>query len=568
MAEDKLQKAKEKIKKSSGKSSYDKASSDIASKVNREFLEKTVQKRAVEVALPYINLSKTILNPDFLKLIKLSDSEKSRTVVFYKVGNILRLAVENPEAEETKKIINKLEKKKFKVNLALASNISIDYALKIYGKNERYQKTKIVKSVEEKSIETYEKEISNLSELSNKLEKVPSEEALNLINIGAIKTNASDIHYEPQENTIVVRFRIDGILHKVFEIKPLVYKNLSNQIKYEAKMQLNVNTVPQDGRYTFLFNEKKIAVRVSSIPTPYGESFVCRLLISDEKPLDFKELGFQGLALEKLKNATKISHGMILATGPTGSGKTTTLYSILNIMKSPENKIITLEDPVEYHIDGVTQSQIDEKHDYTFDTGLKTVLRQDPDIVMLGEVRDLKTAKTCAQAALTGHVLLSTIHANSALETITRLINIGLKPFMVAPALDTVIAQRLVRKICKDCSTLEPISNSLRKEFEELFEKLKIVNPNLITEIPSQLPKTHGCDKCSNTGYSGRMVIAEVVSITPAIKNMIVDNASQEELFKAAREQGMITMREDGLLKIYQGITTIEEILRVTTVSD
>ena len=209
MAEDKLQKAKEKIKKSSGKSSYDKESSDVASKVNREFLEKTVQKRAVEVALPYINLSKTALNPDFLKLIKLSDSKKSRAIVFYKIGNILRMAVENPDAEETKKIIKKLE---------------------IYGKNERYQKTKIVKSVEEKSIETYEKEISNLSELSIKLEKVPSEEALNLINIGAIKTNASDIHYEPQENTIVVRFRIDGILHKVFEIKPLVYKNLSNQI--------------------------------------------------------------------------------------------------------------------------------------------------------------------------------------------------------------------------------------------------------------------------------------------------------------------------------------------------
>ena len=568
MGDSKLTKAQEEIAKNAGQTAHGQDSGDIAGQVNREFLEKNVEKNAVELAVPYINLSKIALNPDFLKLIDFDECKKARAIVFYRTGNVLRVAVEDPNSEPVKKIVSDLESKNLKVNFALVSSISIDDALKTYEKHQQYKKTKIVKSVEEQSIDTYEKEIANLSELSKKLEAVTSEEALNLINIGAMKTDVSDIHYEPQEKTIIVRFRIDGVLHKVFEIKPSVYHNLTNQIKYECKMQLNVDTVPQDGRYTFVFNEKKIGVRVSSIPTPYGESFVCRLLISDEKPLTFEDLGFQNLALEKLKKATEISHGMVLSTGPTGSGKTTTLYSMLNIMNNDENKVITLEDPVEYHMDGVTQSQIDEKHDYTFDTGLKTVLRQDPDIVMLGEVRDLKTAKTCAQAALTGHVLLSTIHANSALETITRLINIGLKPFMVAPALDTVIAQRLVRKICKDCSTLEPISNSLRKEFEELFEKLKIVNPNLITEIPSQLPKTHGCDKCSNTGYSGRMVIAEVVSITPAIKNMIVDNASQEELFKAAREQGMITMREDGLLKIYQGITTIEEILRVTTVSD
>ncbi|MBI4232583.1 type II/IV secretion system protein, partial [Candidatus Peregrinibacteria bacterium] len=431
-----------------------------------------------------------------------------------------------------------------------------------------YTKIKLVENVEEKSINTYEKEIESLADIPLKLAAVTAEEGINLMNIGAMKTHASDIHYEPEEGKIVVRFRIDGVLHKIFEIKPDVYKNLANQLKYQSRMQLNVATIPQDGRYVFNFNEKKIAVRVSTIPTPYGESFVCRYLVGDDQAADFAELGFQGLALKKLQNVCNISHGMVLATGPTGSGKSTTLYALLRKMTTPQNKVITLEDPVEYNITGVTQSQIDEKHGYNFANGLRAVLRQDPDVVMLGEIRDLETAQTAAQAALTGHIVLSTLHTNSAIESIPRLINMGLAPFMVAPALDTIIAQRLVRKVCNACSTLENIPDSAKKEFEETMKNLAKVNPAAVVQVPEKVPTVHGCKACSNTGYTGRIVLAEVITINNELKDLVLNNASTVDLITAVRKEGIITMREDGFLKVAQGLTTLEEVFRVTNISD
>lgn len=535
-------------------------------KVNREFQEKSTLKKAKDLGLPYVNIGKTPINPDFLKLIDFEVATKSKVIPFFRVGKKLRLAVVDPSNEETKKAIAGLQNKGFEVNISLCSEAGIIDALKIYEKQQKYKKIEIVETVEEKSIGTYEKEIASLLDLAKKLDTVTAEEGLNLINLGAIKSKASDIHYEPTENKVSVRFRIDGVLHKAFDMPLDIYARISNQLKYISKLRLNVETVPQDGRYTFMFNEKKVAVRVSSIPTPYGESFVCRYLVSDVKPLTFEELGFSGLALKKLQNACKISHGMILATGPTGSGKTTTLYSILSVMNTPENKVITLEDPVEYNIAGVTQSQIDERGGYDFASGLRSVLRQDPDVVMLGEIRDLETAQTAAQAALTGHVLLSTLHTNSAIESIPRLINMGLPPFMTAPALDTVIGQRLVRKVCKNCSKLEPITESEKKEFENIMQILAKVNPTSVVEIPTNLPKVVGCDVCSNTGYSGRIVLAEVITVNQEIKDLILNNASMVEMIAAARKEGIITMREDGFLKVAAGLTTLEEVYRVTNV--
>jgi len=327
---------------------------------------------------------------------------------------------------------------------------------------------------------------------------------------------------------------------------------------------LNVTTVPQDGRYGFNLNDVKVAVRVSSIPTPYGESFVCRYLKSDRKALTLEELGFQDLALSTLKAAAQIAQGMILITGPTGSGKSTTLYSMINIMNTPENKVITLEDPVEYYMSGITQSQVDESNDYRFANGLRSILRQDPDIVMLGEIRDLETAETAAQAALTGHALLSTLHTNSALETIPRLINMGLKPFMVAPSLHTLVAQRLVRKVCTKCSTMRPITDSEKIEFDKVSAGLKAAIPNAVFDVPTQTAEAHGCDACSNTGYLGRIVIGEVVTITSEIKDLILNNGSMSDLIAAARKEGIMTMREDGFIKVAQGQTTMDEVERVT----
>lgn len=536
--------------------------------INREFQEKSVLKRAHDLGLPYVNIGKTPLNPDFLKIINIEVAMKARIIPFFRVGTKLRVAVQDPENPETSMIVKELSDKGMQVSINLASAAGIDDALKIYETVTQYRKMEIVDSVEVKSIKTYEKEIKELSELATKLDSVPAEEGLNMINIGAIKTEASDIHYEPEEDTVIVRFRIDGMLHKVFDIKKTTYKNISNQLKYKSSMQLNVATIPQDGRYSFNYNDKKIDVRVSAIPTPNGESFVCRYLIPEKKFVRFDYMGFQGLALTKLDNAAKISHGMILCTGPTGSGKTTTLYSVLNKMRTPYNKIITLEDPVEYYLYGVMQSQVDVRRGYDFPSGLRAILRQDPDIIMVGEIRDLETAETAAQAALTGHVLLSTLHTNSALEAIPRLINMGLPRYMVSSALDTIIGQRLVRTVCPKCTTKRAITKSEKDEFEKVFTNLKTLHPAMDLKVPEELAEVHGCDYCSQTGYRGRIVIDEILTVDERIKRLISDSASSVDLIAAARQNGLITMREDGLMKVAEGLTTLEEVHRVTNVTN
>ncbi len=538
------------------------------SNINREFQEKSVLKQAESLNLPYVNIGKTPLNPDFLKLVAIETATKARIIPFFRTGKKVRVAVQDINNPDTKAVIKDLEDKGYEININLASATGINDALDVYTQTQKYKKLEITETVEEKSIKTYEKEIAGLKELSSRLDIVTAEEGLNLLDVGAIKTGASDVHYEPSEKTVNVRFRIDGVLHNVFEIKPDTYRRISNQLKYSSHMQLNVTSIPQDGRYDFKFNAERIAVRVSSIPTPYAESFVCRYLPSEEITLSFEDLGFQGLALTKLHKVCDISHGMVLVTGPTGSGKTTTLYSVLAKMNTPETKIITLEDPVEYNLHGITQSQIDEKRGYDFGKGLRAILRQDPDIVMLGEIRDLETAQTAAQAALTGHVVLSTLHTNSAIETIPRLVNMGLPPFMIGPSVNTIIAQRLVRKVCPKCFTMEPLSDSAKKEFTTIMTNLKAVNAGAAVTPPEKVATAHGCDACSQTGYKGRLVLCEVVTVNNALKDLILNKASLVEMIAAARKDGMTTMKEDGFIKVAQGLTTLEEVYRVTNVLD
>ena len=535
--------------------------------INREFQEKSAQRSATELGIKYIDIAKTPINPDFLKILDLASANRARVIPFFKQGKTLRVAIDDPSNPDTKEVLDAFKKNGYELDLNLASVSGIQEALKIYNDTQQYKKMDIVETVEQKALKTYDKEIEDLTKLSEKLNTLTAEEGMNVLDIGAMKTGASDAHYEPEETFTAVRFRIDGMLHKVFEIKKGTYKNILNQLKFKSGMQLNVSNVPQDGRYDFNYNGRRIDVRVSAIPTPEGESLVCRYLVAGKESLTFADLGFQGLALKKLESAAKISQGMILVTGPTGSGKTTTLYSVLSTMKTLENKVITLEDPVEYHIQGVTQSQIDEKRGYNFASGLRSVLRQDPNIVMIGEIRDLETAETAAQAALTGHVLLSTLHTNSAIESIPRLINIGLPPYMVAPSLDTIVAQRLVRKVCPKCVTFEPITESAKKEFETVLGSLQELHHSVDAKIPEKLPKVHGCPACSNTGYQGRMVVAEVIVINTEIKNLILNKASTVKMIEVARLDGLVTMHEDGLMKAAQGSTTLEEVHRVTNIS-
>ncbi|MBI5754739.1 type II/IV secretion system protein [Candidatus Peregrinibacteria bacterium] len=531
-------------------------------KINREMGEKTAFEEAKNKGMGYINIALTPINPDILYLVRPEIAKSAQILPFFRIGKKIRIAVVKPENQLTEQALQDLRNRGYLLNLNLASESGMKEALKIYD-TEYHETHEIENVLDEETLEAYEKEIENLTQLKEKLKDVTSEEALNYINVGAIKTGASDIHYQPEEKNVMVRFRIDGVLQEIFRIERPLFENIANQIKYKAKMKLNINNVPQDGRFSFVINKRKIDVRVSAIPTEFGETFVCRLLDSRRSAFEYDKLGFQGFALDHIKKITKLTNGMVLVTGPTGSGKTTTLYSILSAFNNPEKKIITLEDPIEYNLPLISQSQINEKRGYDFANGLRAILRQDPDIIMIGEIRDLPTAETCAQASLTGHVVLTTLHTNSAVETIPRLLNMGLPPFMIAPTLSIIIAQRLVRRVCPKCGVERKLLALEKQELETAIQNIHAVSPGTKITLPEKVKKPVGCPACSHTGFAGQIAVVEVLRVDSDIKNLILNGASTAIIFDTARKKNMLTMREDGLMKMIEGITTLEEVTRM-----
>jgi len=536
-------------------------------KINREAKEKDTREKAASMNMNYIDISVTPINPDLLKIISPEAAKANLMIPFYRLGKKLRVTVAHPTSQGVRDVINELKKQGYLININLSSEEGILQALQLYDTDQYRVKKEISTKLDEAKIKTYEKELAELTKLGDKIKDLNSEEAVYLIGVGALRAGSSDIHLEAEAGYVRARFRIDGLLHEVFRIDKSVWQNLSNQIKYQSKLRVNVDNVPQDGRYSFQVNDRKIDVRVSVLPTEFGESFVLRLLDSGRHLVSFEELGYSGQYLQKIENLTEISHGMILMTGPTGSGKTTSLYTMLSKFNDPTSKIITLEDPIEYHLEGISQSQINEKGGYTFASGLRSILRQDPEVIMIGEIRDLETAETAAQAALTGHVLLSTLHTNSAIETIPRLINIGLPPFMIAPSLHTIIAQRLARRICTSCREERPITKSELDEINKVVETIKRVRPADVIVIPQTLPEAKGCDVCSHTGYKGRVALVEMLEVDYEMKDLILNKASSTKMIEAARRKGMITMWEDGVLKVLQGQTNLEEVHRVTSIT-
>lgn len=546
-------------------SDQDKFSAGLA-KINRQAKEKATQEKATSMSMNYIDIAVTPINPDLLKLIPAEVAKANLIIPFYRLGKKLRVTVAHPTNPATREVINSLKTAGYLINVNLSSEEGIKESLRLYDTSQYIVKKELDTSMDEAKIKNFEKELQELASLGEKIKNVSSEEAVYLINVGALRAGSSDIHLEAEDHYVRARFRIDGLLHQVFTIDKSVWTNISNQLKYMSKLKVNVSNVPQDGRFFFVVNDRKIDVRVSVLPTEYGESFVMRLLDSGRHLVSFEELGYSGQYLQKIENLTKISHGMILMTGPTGSGKTTSLYTMLAKFNKPEAKIITLEDPIEYHLEGISQSQVNEKGGYTFGGGLRSILRQDPEVIMIGEIRDLETAETAAQAALTGHVLLSTLHTNSAIETIPRLTNIGLPAFMVGPALHTIIAQRLARRLCDNCQEQKPIPKSTLDELTRTLASIKSVRPSETIVIPETLPVSKGCEICSHTGYKGRVCIIEMLEVDFEMKDLILNKASTTKMIESARRKGMITMREDGVLKVIQGITTLEEVHRVTSI--
>jgi len=540
--------------------------SDNLSKINREAKEREYQEKALKMGLSYIDISKTPINPDLLNLISAEQAKSAEMMPFFRIGKKIRVTVAHPTSPATQAVLKSLTEKGYTVSISLSTPDAISEAIALYSSDLVKVKKEIDTSLNESALKAYQQEINALKDLKNRLPSLPAEESLYLINVGALKTGASDIHIEPEEKFIRLRFRIDGLMRTIFEFDRESYVKIANQIKYQAKLKLNVTNIPQDGRYGFLVNERKVDLRVSSLPTEYGETFVCRLLDSKRHLATFEELGFWGRGLKKIQKVCGLSHGMVLVTGPTGSGKTTTLYTLLSKFNSPDAKIITLEDPIEYHLEGISQSQINESRDYTFASGLRAILRQDPNIVMIGEVRDQETAEVAAQAALTGHVLLSTLHTNSAIETIPRLINIGLPSFMVAPALNTIVAQRLVRTLCQNCKQQVDITKSDLDQITKTLDTIKKVDPSIDLTIPDKLYKAVGCEICSKTGYKGRIGLVEMVEIDYEMRELILNKSSEVKLIESARKKGFVTMKEDGVIKVIKGLTSLEEVYRVTSI--
>ena len=393
--------------------------------------------------------------------------------------------------------------------------------------------------------------IVNVSDLVNQIIEI------------AIQIKASDIHIEPKEYGLLVRMRVDGLLREILCVRHPIDANTTFRIKLEAKMRIDEHFIPQDGRIGFVINGNDYDARISTVPTTAGEKIVIRLLSKDDGSFELKGLGYQQRELNILQKNYKKPYGMILATGPTGSGKTTSLYALLKLLNSKDVNITTIEDPVEYNIDGVNHIQINNQAGLTFANGLRSILRQDPNVIMVGEIRDEETAKIAINAALTGHMVLSTIHTNDAITTIPRLLDMDVNPFLIASTLTVIIAQRLARKMCNDCKTQIEMDT-------QILEELQLDRPDMarLFKVGDPIFKSGGCTKCFNTGYRGRVGLFEVIEINEPIRKLLIQNFSQEDLFKEARSQGFTLMIEDGVDKIKRGITSLDEVMKVTVMKE
>jgi len=533
--------------------------------IDIESKERKTEAHARSINMPYVDFHKTTIDREALALMKQTEMEKLRSAVFLNYnGQLLMAAVEPTDAVRAR--LSELAKEFHAFGtLYLISEASYKKALEEHSRIPKKKSITKTVSITADDLKRYEKDVADLGNLSKKIKDIPLTDVITIILAAAVQSDVSDVHIEAEEAGIKLRFRIDGVLHDMAELDRDMWKQVISRIKLLSKLKLNISTRPQDGRISIELPDDKLDIRVSTLPTSYGESVVMRLLRSSSVGLEFEDLGLRGKSFMDLKREIERPNGMILTTGPTGSGKTTTLYAILNKLNDEETKIITLEDPVEYKLAGVNQSQIDKSGDYDFAKGLRSILRQDPDIVMVGEIRDLETADVAINAALTGHLVLSTLHTNDASGAIPRFLSMGVKPFLLAPAINAVIGQRLVRKICEKC-----------KEEVELDNQALTRVMNVIGSIPENsgfaVDKTKelkfyrgaGCDQCDK-GYKGRSGIYEVFIMTAEIEKMILaGQVSEHDIKEITQKEGMVSMVQDGILKALDGITTIEEVFRVT----
>ena len=547
--------------------------SDIKTKIDilrREGEERAAEQLAKKLGYPYADTGKIPMSLDAVKVIPENEARDARVAGIEIKGKQLALIAVNPNLPATKKIITDLKNKKYEVKVFVVSQSGLASAWRFY---------KFVKPATENitgkvsitkarlsdliarfiSIDAVNRELANIDFLKTSVVTI-----IEIILAGSLSLRASDIHMEAQEKGAKLRFRIDGLLHDIFSGFPQSsYGNLISHIKLLSGMKLNVHDEAQDGRFAIRLAEKEVEMRVSILPAEFGETIVMRILDPAATMIGLPQLGLREDNLKLVKKQLNKPNGLILNTGPTGSGKTTTLYAFLRSINSPEEKIITLEDPIEYQIEGIEQTQVDEEAGYTFANGLRAIVRQDPDIILVGEIRDLETADIALQASLTGHLVLSTLHTNDAVGAVPRLINLGIKSVSIGPALTLVIAQRLVRVLCLQCKKQTSIDTATAEKIKKFLDRMpakidkqKYANPVIYEPV--------GCDKCNKMGYMGRVGIFEFLEGGPDIESTILKEASEIALREVAKRQEMVTMQEDGILKVISGDTTFDEVVGAT----
>jgi len=541
-------------------------------KIKHEREEAITKKLAETLDLPYINLTITPIDPNDLIILPKEKAEKGNALIIKKSGRILRLAVKDPQNPETQKIIKEFQEQGFECNLFITSLNSLKKGWGRYELAVSHQKEKSVQGVfniKKEDLEEFKNSLKTIQDLEKAITGLSTSKLLTIVLAGSIEMGASDIHLEPGKEGIRLRYRIDGLLQDIALFPTKEYHFLISRIKSLSDMLLNVVDVSQDGRFTtkILGGDKNfpetIDLRVSLLPTNYGESVVMRLLGTSTIELNLDDLGIRPELFKLIKGQIDKPNGLILTTGPTGSGKTTTLYACLNYVNQPGTKIITVEDPVEYKLKGITQTPISSRKGHTFGKALRAIVRQDPDILMLGEIRDKESAEIAIEFALTGHIVFSTIHTNEAAGAVPRLFGMGISPNSLASSLNLIMAQRLVRKLCPDCKEEYKPSNEIIEAIKKILSSIPSNSDIKISKDISVIYKAKGCKKCHNIGYRGRIGIFEFLSVTEPIKKLILSESASFEIQKKAQEEGMITLIQDAVINIIEGKTSLEEVERI-----
>jgi len=521
---------------------------------NEQYLYEMI---GAKMGVEYVNLRKRKLDQSILDKVEQKIVREVRAVPFGMEGDALKVAFVDPNAENVQAIAKDAG---LKIVPFLTSFKNFAFAARLYQKN-----------IKEELADIFAKQIPKVDGKIVKME-LPIIKIVDAILEYAMFEQASDIHIEALPDAVVVRFRIDGELKDMAELPVAVHDALVARIKILANMRIDEHRVPQDGRFSFKVEDEEESVRVSVLPAFYGEKVVMRLLTNELQNISLEDLGFTEKNIRIMNRQVKKPFGMILVVGPTGSGKTTTLYSVLNILNTESVNIVTIEDPIEYGIHRINQTQVNQAAGYTFANGLRALLRQDPDVIMIGEIRDNDTAQIAVRAGLTGHLVLSTLHTNNAAGAPPRLLDMGVEPFLAASTLNVVIAQRLVRKICKNCIISFKLTKdelvSLSKEFDlenmlQRFKDLGIVEKKVKSFSELSFYKGKGCNRCDNSGYDKRIGVLEILENTEAVQKAIIKNSASNDIQQVAVNQGMVTIFEDGMQKALLGVTTIEEVLRI-----